>query len=128
MCAPLEHELTQLAPDDRAAFLQDLGLSARACDRFIASCYSLLDLITFLTAGEDEVRAWPIRRGTKAVEAAGKIHSDIARGFIRAEVISFADYVAAGGEAGCRQSGKLRMEGKDYSMQDGDVVHYRFNV
>jgi hypothetical protein len=128
MCAPLEYELTQLAPDDRAAFLQDLGLSARACDRFIASCYSLLDLITFLTAGEDEVRAWPIRRGAKAVEAAGKIHSDIARGFIRAEVISFADYVAAGGEAGCRQSGKLRMEGKDYCMQDGDVVHYRFNV
>jgi len=128
LCAPLEYELTQLTPEDRGAFLVDLGLAAGACDRFIASCYSLLDLITFLTAGDDEVRAWPIRRGTKAVEAAGKVHSDIARGFIRAEIIAFEDYMAAGGEAGCRQSGRLRMEGKDYRMQDGDVVNYRFNV
>lgn len=128
LSAPIEFELTKLDDDERTEFLSDLGLPAAAIDRFIASCYRMLDLITFLTAGEDEVRAWPIRRGTQAVDAAGKIHSDIARGFIRAEVIAYDDYVELGGEAGAKQAGKLKMQGKDYVMADGDVVHFRFNV
>lgn len=128
MCAPLEYELSQLGAAEQPEFLADLGLEAGARDRFVASCYRLLDLITFLTAGEDEVRAWPVRRGADAVEAAGKIHSDIARGFIRAEVTAFDDFVACGSEAACRQAGKLRTEGKDYLVADGDIIHFRFNV
>jgi GTP-binding protein YchF len=128
MSAPLEAELAGLSEEERAEFLTDLGLTTGARGRFVAVCYSMLDLITFLTAGEPEVRAWPIRRGTKAVDAAGKIHSDIARGFIRAEVIAYDDYVGLGGEAACRQAGKLKQQGKDYIMADGDVVHFRFNV
>jgi GTP-binding protein YchF len=128
MSGPLEHELIKLAPDERGAFLADYGLESGARERFIAACYRMLDLITFLTAGEDEVRAWPIRRGTNAVGAAHKIHSDIARGFIRAEVIAYDDYVSLGSEAACRQAGKLKTQGKDYVMHDGDVVHFRFNV
>jgi len=128
MSAPLECELGRLAPAERQEFLSDYGLESGARERFIAACYSLLDLITFLTAGEDEVRAWPIRRGTTAVLAASKIHSDIARGFIRAEVIAYEDYVELGGEAACRQAGKLKTQGRDYVMRDGDVVHFRFNV
>ena len=128
MSAPLEHELIKLTPDERSAFLADYGLESGARERFIAACYRMLDLITFLTAGEDEVRAWPIRRGTTAVGAAHKIHSDIARGFIRAEVIAYDDYVGLGSEAACRQAGKLKTQGKDYVMHDGDVVHFRFNV
>jgi ribosome-binding ATPase YchF (GTP1/OBG family) len=88
----------------------------------------MLDLITFLTAGDDEVRAWPVRRGTRAVEAAGKIHSDIARGFIRAEVIAYDDYVELGSEAACRDAGKLKMQGKDHVVADGEIIHFRFNV
>ena len=128
LSAPLEAEVVRLASDDRAAFLAEYGLQSGARDRFIAACYRMLDLITFLTAGEDEVRAWPIRSGSTAVEAAGKVHSDIARGFIRAEVIAYEDYVGLGSEAACRQAGKLKMQGKDYVMRDGDVVHFRFNV
>jgi ribosome-binding ATPase YchF (GTP1/OBG family) len=128
MSAPLEHELIRLAADERSAFLADYGLKSGARERFIAACYRMLDLITFLTAGEDEVRAWPIRRGTTGVGAAHKIHSDIARGFIRAEVIAYEDYIALNGEAGAKQAGKLKMQGKDYVMRDGDVVHFRFNV
>ncbi len=128
MCGPLEYELAQLDEGERGEFLADLGLSAGARDRFVASCYAMLDLITFLTAGDDEVRAWPLRRGSSAVEAAGKIHSDIARGFIRAEVIAYDDYIALGSEAACRQAGKLRTEGKAYIIADGDITHFRFNV
>jgi len=128
MSAPLEAELAGLSEDERGEFLADLGLAETARGRFIGASYAMLDLITFLTAGEPEVRAWPIRRGTKAVDAAGKIHSDIARGFIRAEVIAYEDYMALGGEAACRQAGKLKQQGKDYVMADGDIVHFRFSV
>jgi len=128
MSAPLESELARLAAGERQEFLSDYGLESGARERFIATCYHLLDLITFLTAGEDEVRAWPIHRGTTAVNAASKIHSDIARGFIRAEVIAYDDYVGLGSEAACRQAGKLKMQGREYVMRDGDVVHFRFNV
>jgi hypothetical protein len=96
--------------------------------RFIRAAYALTDLISFLTAGEDECRAWPIRRGLNAHKAAGKIHSDIERGFIRAEVVRWDDLVQLGSEAKCREAGKLRLEGKDYIVHDGDVVHFRFNV
>jgi len=124
----VEAEVAELDAADRAAFLADLGLAASARDRFIRASYALLDLISFLTAGEDECRAWPIRRGTTAVKAAGKIHSDIERGFIRAEVVAFDDFIACGSEAKCRAAGKLRLEGRDYVVQDGDVIHFRFAV
>ena len=128
LSAPVEAELSQLEPGDRAAFLADLGLEASARDRFIRAGYALLDLISFLTAGEDECRAWPIGRGTTAVKAAGKVHSDIERGFIRAEVIGWEDFARHGSEVKCREAGRLRLEGKDYVVQDGDVIHFRFNV
>lgn len=128
LCAQIEMEIAALEPGDRAAFLADLGLAESARDRFIQAAYGLLDLISFLTSGEDEVRAWPIRRGTTAVRAAGRIHSDIERGFIRAEVVAFDDFVRLGSEAKCREAGKLRLEGKDYVVQDGDIFHFRFNV
>jgi GTP-binding protein YchF len=128
LCAQLEMEIASLEEADRAAFLADLGLSEAARDRFVQAAYALLDLISFLTAGTDEVRAWPIRRGTTAVRAAGKIHSDIERGFIRAEIVAFDDFIALGSEAKCREAGKLRLEGKEYVMRDGDIVHFRFNV
>ena len=128
LSAQVEAEVGQLDPGDRAAFLADLGLTESARERFIRASYALLDLISFLTAGEDECRAWPIRRGTIAVKAAGRIHSDIERGFIRAEVMSFDDFVRLGSEAKCREAGKLRLEGKDYVVQDGDIVHFRFAV
>lgn len=128
LCAQIEMEIASLEAADRAAFLADLGVAESARDRFIQAAYGLLDLISFLTSGEDEVRAWPIRRGTPAVRAAGKIHSDIERGFIRAEVVAFADFVRLGSDAKCREAGKLRLEGKDYVVQDGDIIHFRFNV
>jgi GTP-binding protein YchF len=128
LSAQVEAEVAELEPADRAAFLADLGLAESARDRFIRASYALLDLISFLTAGEDECRAWPIRRGTTALKAAGKIHSDIERGFIRAEVVAFEDFVRLGSEAKCREAGKLRLEGKDYVVQDGDIVHFRFAV
>ncbi|MDX2171312.1 MAG: redox-regulated ATPase YchF [Deltaproteobacteria bacterium] len=128
LCAQVEAEIAALDAADRGAFLADLGLQEAARDRFIQAAYGLLDLISFLTSGEDEVRAWPIRRGTTAVRAAGKIHSDIERGFIRAEVVAFDDFVRYGSDAKCREAGKLRLEGKDYVVQDGDIVHFRFNV
>src|SRR5439155_368561 len=120
--------LADLEPADRGAFLRDLGLTEGARDRFIRASYHLLDLVSFLTSGEDECRAWPIRRGTTALKAAGKIHSDIERGFIRAEVVAFDEFVRYGGEAKCRDAGKLRLEGKEYVVQDGDIVHFRFAV
>ena len=128
MSAPIEWEISRLEAAERREFLADLGLEYAAGERFVRACYALLDLIVFLTAGEDEVRAWPLRRGSCALEAAGKIHSDIARGFIRAEIIAFDDYIEFGGEAGCRHAGRARVEGKDYIMADGDIAHFRFNV
>jgi ribosome-binding ATPase len=128
LCAQIEMEIATLDAADRAAFLADLGLTESARDRFVQAAYALLDLISFLTSGEDEVRAWPIRRGTTAVKAAGKVHSDIERGFIRAEVVAYDDFVRLGSDAKCREAGKLRLEGKDYIVQDGDIAHFRFNV
>lgn len=128
LCAQIEMEISSLDAEDRGAFLADLGLEETARNRFIQAAYSLLDLVSFLTSGEDEVRAWPIPRGTPAVKAAGKIHSDIERGFIRAEVVHFDDFVELGSDAKCREAGKLRLEGKTYVMRDGDIAHFRFNV
>ena len=124
----IEMEIASLEADDRQAFLEDLGLKEPARDRFIRAAYALLDQISFLTAGEDEVRAWTIRRGTSALKAAGKIHSDIERGFIRAEIVHYDDFVQLGTEAKCREAGKLRLEGKEYVVKDGDIIHFRFNV
>ena len=123
-----EMELAELDEADRPAFLQDLGITEPAKDRFVRAAYHALDLISFLTAGPDECRAWPIRRGTTAVKAAGRIHSDIERGFIRGEVVAYDDFVRLGSEAKCREAGKLRLEGKEYVVQDGDIVHFRFAV
>ena len=128
VCGKLEMEIAQLDADERAEFLSELGLSETARDRFIRHAYDHLRLMSFFTAGPMEVRAWTITRDTAAVNAAGKIHSDIERGFIRAEVISYDDYVEHRGESGCRSAGRLRLEGKEYRVQDGDVMHIRFNV
>ena len=128
VCGKLEMEIAQLDADERAEFLSELGLSETARDRFIRHAYDHLRLMSFFTAGPMEVRAWTITRDTAAVNAAGKIHSDIERGFIRAEVISYDDYIEHRGETGCRSAGRLRLEGKDYRVQDGDVMHIRFNV
>lgn len=124
----IEMEIAALEPEDRRAFLDDLGLQETARERFIRAAYELLEQISFLTSGEDEVRAWTIKRGTPAVKAAGKIHSDIERGFIRAEVVHYDDFIQHGSDAKCREHGKLRLEGKDYVVRDGDIIHFRFNV
>jgi GTP-binding protein YchF len=126
--ATIEAEIAQLDVADARAFLEDLGLQEPGLDRVIRSSYALLGLISFLTAGEDECRAWTIRKGTKAQQAAGAIHSDIERGFIRAEVVAFDDLVAAGSLGACRDKGTLRLEGKEYLVRDGDVINFRFNV
>lgn len=123
-----EMEIAQLDESDREAFLKEIGIKEPARDRFIRASYRLLDLISFFTTGEDEVRAWTITQGTVARKAAGKIHSDIERGFIRAEVITYEDFIAFGSEAKCREAGKLRLEGKDYAVKDGDIIHFRFAV
>ncbi len=128
MAGRAEMDIAQLEPDEQKEFLQDLGIREPARDRFIAAAYALLDLISFLTSGEDECRAWTISRGMTAQKAAGRIHSDIERGFIRAEVVRFEDLIALGSEAKCREQGKLKLEGKEYVVQDGDVIHFRFNV
>jgi GTP-binding protein YchF len=128
ICGKVEMEIAQLDEAERGAFLADLGLTDSARDRFIQHAYSLLKLMSFFTAGPTEARAWTITRGTTAVKAAGKIHSDMERGFIRAEVIAYDDYVRYRGEAGCREAGKMRLEGKEYVVQDGDVIHFRFKV
>ncbi len=126
--AKLEAELAELGPDDAQAYLQEMGIAESGLTRMIHASYALLRLITFFTAGEPEVRAWTVRQGTKAPQAAGEIHSDIERGFIRAEVTSFDDLIAAGSYAAARERGVTRLEGRDYVMQDGDVVYFRFNV
>ncbi len=128
LAGKVEMEIAQLDEEDRVAFLNEIGIAEPARDRFIRACYALLDLISFFTTGEDEVRAWTITQGTLAKTAAGKIHSDIERGFIRAEVIAYDDFVAYGSEAKCKEAGKLRLEGKDYVMKDGDIAHFRFAV
>jgi len=128
VCAAIEAEIAQLAESERAEFLAELGLEEPGLDRVIRAAYALLGLQTFFTAGPKEVRAWTVRVGASAPQAAGVIHTDFERGFIRAEVIAFADYLEGGGEAGARDAGKLRLEGKDYLVQEGDVMHFRFNV
>jgi len=128
VCAQVEAELCELEPDERQAFLADLGLEEPGLHRLIRAAYRLLDLASFFTAGPKEVRAWTIPRGTKAPQAAGVIHSDFERGFIRAEVIPFDDYVAAGGENEAKAKGLMRVEGRDYIVQDGDVVYFRIGV
>ena len=128
VCAAIEAEIAQLPEGERAEFLAELGLEEPGLDRVIRAAYALLGLQTFFTAGPKEVRAWTVRVGASAPQAAGVIHTDFERGFIRAEVIAFADYLAGKGEAGARDAGKLRLEGKDYLVQEGDVMHFRFNV
>ncbi len=128
VCAALEAEIAQLDEADKRAFLEDLGLNEPGLARVIRAAYRLLGLQTFFTAGPKEVRAWTVRRGATAPQAAGEIHTDFARGFIRAEVIAFPDYIACGGEQGAREAGKMRLEGKDYRVAEGDVIHFRFNV
>ena len=128
VCAAIEAEVAQLDEADRAEFLAELGLKEPGLDRVIRGAYRLLGLQTFFTAGEKEVRAWTVRAGATAPQAAGVIHTDFERGFIRAEVIGFDDYIAGKGEAGAREAGKLRLEGKEYVTHEGDVMHFRFNV
>lgn len=128
LCAALESELGQLDAASRAEFMTDMGLREAASKKFIQSCYRTLGLISFLTVGKDEVRAWPIRQGTTAWEAAGKVHSDIQRGFIRAETMAYEDLKELGDEKGVKAAGKMRLEGKTYIVQDGDIISFRFNV
>lgn len=129
LCVALEGEISALPPDERGEFLKEMGLSEAAQDRLVRAVYEHLNLISFLTVGEDEVRAWTIARGTVAQRAGGKVHSDIARGFIRAEVIGYEAFTATGSSmVAARKSGKLRVEGKEYVMKDGEIVNFRFNV
>jgi ribosome-binding ATPase len=128
VCAAIEAEIAQLDAADRKDFLDELGLEEPGLDRVIRGAYRLLGLQTFFTAGPKEVRAWTVRAGSTAPQAAGVIHTDFERGFIRAEVIAFDDYIAGRGEAGARDAGKLRLEGKEYIVREGDVMHFRFNV
>ncbi|MBC8532050.1 redox-regulated ATPase YchF [Gehongia tenuis] len=126
--AKVEEELAQLDPEEKTMFLGELGIGESGLDRLVAACYDLLGLISYLTAGPKEVRAWTIERGTRAPQAAGKIHTDFEKGFIRAEIVSFDQLVEAGSMAAAKEHGWVRLEGKDYVMQDGDVVLFRFNV
>ena len=128
VCAAIEEELSQLEDADKGAFLADMGLDEPGLDRVIRAGYKLLGLQTYFTAGEKEVRAWQLKKGSTAPQAAGVIHTDFERGFIRAETIAFDDYIAFKGESGARTAGKLRLEGKEYIVKEGDVLHFRFNV
>ena len=128
VCAAIEAEIAQLDEADKAEFLADLGLKEPGLNRIIRAGYDLLGLMTFFTAGKKEVRAWTVRTGSTAPQAAGAIHTDFERGFIRAETTAFDDYITLGGEQGAREAGKLRLEGKDYIVKEGDVMHFRFNV
>jgi len=128
LSAQVEMDIASMPAEDQVEFAASLGLDEPARNRFIRAAYELIDLVSMLTSGPDECRAWPVARGSRAVRAAGKIHSDIERGFIRAEVIDWKDLIEHGSEAKCREAGLARVEGKDYIVQDGDVVHFRFNV
>ena len=128
VCAAIEAEISQLEDADRTEFLKDLGLEEPGLNRVIRAGYALLGLQTYFTAGPKEVRAWTVREGATAPQAAGVIHTDFERGFIRAEVIAFDDYITLKGEHGAKESGKLRLEGKEYVVKEGDVMHFRFNV
>ena len=128
ICAKIEQEIRELPAEDREMFLEELGMSEAGLERLIKCSYDLLGLISFLTCGPDECRAWTIKKGTKAPQAAGKIHSDFERGFIRAEIVAFDDLKACGSMAAAREKGLVRSEGKEYVMKDGDVTLFRFNV
>jgi GTP-binding protein YchF len=128
LCARVEREIAELAPDDQREFLQQMGLAEPARDVFVRAAYGLLQLVSFFTVGEDEVRAWPVRAGSTALVAAGKIHSDIARGFIRAEAIQYEDFLRVGTLAAAKSQGVLRLEGKEYPVRDGEILHFRFSV
>ena len=128
ICGSIEAEISELDGDEKQAFLSEMGLAESGLDRLIRSGSELLGLITYITAGVKEVRAWTITKGTKAPGAAGVIHTDFEKGFIRAEVIAYTDFVGSGGEAGAKEKGLMRLEGKEYVVQDGDVMHFRFNV
>ncbi len=128
VCAQIEQEIAELDDEEKKMFLEDLGLEESGLEKLIKASYSLLGLISYLTAGEPEVRAWTIKKGTKAPQAAGKIHSDFERGFIRAEVVSYDDLMACGTHAAAKEKGLVRLEGKEYVVQDGDIIFFRFNV
>ena len=128
VCAAIEAEIVELEEDERAVFLADLGLDEPGLNRVVRAGYRLLGLETYFTAGPKEVRAWTIPKSAKAPQAAGVIHSDFERGFIRAEVIAYQDFIACKGEQGAKEAGKMRSEGKEYVVKDGDVIHFRFNV
>ena len=128
ICAQIEQEIAELDDDEKSMFLEELGLKESGLDKLIAASYRILGLMSFLTAGEDETRAWTIKIGTKAPQAAGKIHSDFERGFIKAEVVNYKDLLEQGSLAAAREKGLVGMEGKDYVVKDGDVILFRFNV
>ncbi len=128
ICAKIEAEIAELSDEDKKVFLDDIGMKEPGLDRMIRAAYTLLGLETYFTAGEKEVRAWTIHKGSTAPQAAGVIHTDFEKGFIRAETISYDDYVTLGGEAKAKEAGKMRLEGKEYIVKDGDVMHFRFNV
>jgi hypothetical protein len=128
VCASIEAEIAQLEDADRADFLKELGLDEPGLNRVIRAAYTLLGLQTYFTVGPKEVRAWTVRKGATAPQAAAVIHTDFERGFIRAEVIGYEDYIACKGESGAREAGKMRLEGKEYLVREGDVMHFRFNV
>jgi GTP-binding protein YchF len=126
--AAIESQIADMPDEDKKLFLEDMGMAEPGLNRVIRAAYALLGLQTYFTAGPKEVRAWTVPTGATAPQAAGVIHTDFERGFIRAEVASYEDYVACGGEQGAKEAGKLRLEGKDYAVRDGDVIHFRFNV
>ncbi len=128
ICAQIEQEIAELDDDEKAMFLEDMGIKQSGLDKLIAASYRILGLMSFLTAGEDETRAWTIKIGTKAPQAAGKIHTDFERGFIKAEVVNYKDLLELGSLAAAREKGLVGMEGKEYVVQDGDVILFRFNV
>ncbi|MBQ2318443.1 MAG: DUF933 domain-containing protein, partial [Lachnospiraceae bacterium] len=128
VCAEMEQELSELDEEEKAMFLEDLGVTSSGLDKLVAASYNLLGLMSFLTAGEDECRAWTIKKGTKAPQAAGKIHTDFERGFICAEVVNYQDLLDCGSLAAAKEKGIVGTQGKDYVVQDGDVILFRFNV
>jgi len=128
VCAGIEAEISRLDDNDRRDFLKEMGLEESGLDQVVRAGYRLLKLLTFFTAGKKEVKAWTVQSGSTAPQAAGRIHTDFEKGFIRAEVTAFADFIALGGEQGAKEAGKLRLEGKYYVVTEGDVMHFRFNV